>query len=54
MIGQHALSLRKKACSTWSRGTKKNARWRIKLTARGLDFLEDRLDEILASPDLVE
>jgi hypothetical protein len=36
-------------------GKKTNAAWRVKLTARGIDYLEGRLEEIgLASPDLIE
>ncbi len=38
-----------------TKGKSEKTAWRIKLTARGIDYLEDRLEEIgLASPDLVD
>ena len=38
-----------------TKGKSEKTAWRIKLTARGIDYLEGRLEEIgLASPDLVD
>lgn len=38
-----------------AKGKNRKGAWRIKLTARGIDFLEGRIDEpALASPDLIE
>ncbi len=38
-----------------TKGKSEKTAWRIKLTARGIDYLEGRLEEIgLAPPDLVD
>ncbi len=38
-----------------TKGKSEKTSWRIKLTARGIDYLEGRLEEIgLASPNLVD
>src|SRR6266699_11905 len=38
-----------------TKGKSEKTTWRIKLTARGIDYFEGRLEEIgLASPDLVD